>query len=99
MYLVREVLHCHPGQVSSLLAKFKVLCSAMDRMGYPSFRLLTDMSGERYWTLVAELEVESLDGMSDMEGAVMSDSEVQEAMSDYHNVVQSGRREIFRIEN
>ena len=99
MYLVREVLNCRPGKVGELLKKFKALSAVMERMGVKPFRMFTDVSGEPFWTLVAETETDSLTGFTEMEARVMADSEAQKAMSGYHELVVAGRREIYKIES
>jgi len=98
VYLVREVMHCKPGKVGELKKKFKALNTVLQRMGEKPFRLLTDVSAEQFWTLVIESEYDSLDASAGMEARVMADSEAQQAMSGYHDLVLRGRREIYRIE-
>lgn len=65
-------------------------------------RVLTDFSAERYWTVIAEMEVESLDAFERMtqgEGQnPKAMKEMEKIMKDYHELVESGRREIFKIE-
>ena len=98
MYLVREVLNCRPGKVGEMVRKFKALSAVLQRMGYTPFRLSTDVSAERFWTLVAETEVKTLDGFFEMENKVMAEKEAQEAMAGYHDLIERGRREIYRLE-
>lgn len=102
MYLVREIFHCKPGKVRALIEKFKTMSKLGEKAGMPPMRLMTDMSGERYWTLVAELEVESLhDFETMMQGAPARPEDMKElekAMEGYHDLVVEGRREIFRLE-
>ena len=98
MHLIREVMYCKPGKVGELVEKFKGLSKAAESMGYNGFRIYTDVSGERFWTLVAESEAESLDGFREMEEAVMANEDAQKAMAGYHDLVQEGRREIYRVE-
>jgi hypothetical protein len=99
MYIIREVMHCRPGQVTPLVKKFKALNKALNKLGYSwPMRLLTDTSGERYWTMVAEVEVKSVDEYMEMSKNTMSDASIQKAMKDYHILVDHGRREIFSIE-
>lgn len=47
---------------------------------------------------VGESEAESLDGFREMEEAVMADEAAQKAMAGYHELVEDGRREIYRVE-
>lgn len=98
MYLTREVLYCKPGQVRALVEKFKALGAVAEDMGYRPFRIYTDVSGERFWTIVLEMEAESLDRFREMEATVMANAEAQKAMSGYHDLVVEGRREIYAVE-
>ena len=98
MYIIREVLSCKPGKVRLLVEKFRALSVAVQKTGRPPLRLLTDISGAPFWTLVAEVTVETVDEFFVLERQVMEDKSVQEAMAGYHDLVESGRREIYRIE-
>jgi hypothetical protein len=71
----------------------------MRSMHEEPFRLYTDVAGEPFWTLVLEREYESLDGAPALESKVMSDKRAQAAMSGYHDLVKSGRREIYKVES
>lgn len=98
MYLVREVVYCKPGKVRDMLGKFKGISALMVKKGMKPFRFYTDVSGEPFWTIIAETEVESLDGfMADMEKG-MSDPEAQKIMTGYHDLVVKGNREFYRVE-
>jgi hypothetical protein len=99
MYLIREIFHCRPGKVRPLIEKFKAMNAIMEKHGGPKTRLMTDVSGERYWTLVAETEAESFDQFMKMEPASPEDAKELEAiMKDYHDLVDQGGREIYKIE-
>ena len=99
MYIIREVLNCQPGKVRPLMQKFRTLSAALEKTGRPPLRLLTDVSGERFWTLVAEASVETVDDFFAVEGQLMADTSVQQAMSGYHDLIEIGRREIYRVES
>ena len=99
MYLIREVLHCQPGKVRQMVEKFKGISMAMQDMGYEPMRLLTDVSGEPFWTIVAEAKVETIDDFFTMERTLMANETLGRIMADYHELVQRGRREIYRIES
>ena len=99
MYVVREIVQCKPGKVRQMLGKFKVISSTMQNKGHDPFRLLTDVTGEPFWTLIAEISVERLDDFFAMEEELMANEAIRQAMSDYHDLVESGRREIYRIES
>ena len=47
---------------------------------------------------VAETEVPSLNAFVELEARVMADSDAQAAMTGYHDLVERGRREIYKIE-
>jgi hypothetical protein len=105
MLLVREIMYCKPGKVRSMVEKFVAMSALMERAGQGRMRVMTDLVGERYWTIVSEFEVESLDAFEKMmsgQGAPM-DAEAQEQMESlmkgYHDLVEYGRREVYRIEN
>jgi hypothetical protein len=67
-------------------------------MGQPALRLLTDVSGERFWTLVIEIQVQKIDDFFAMEQALMAKEAVGKAMAGYHDLVAHGRREVYRVE-
>lgn len=101
MLLIREVFHCKPGKVRPLLKIFQEMGKLMPP-GQGQMRLMTDLAGENYWTLVAEFETPSLsefekmmngEGMSEEDGKKM-----EKAMAGYHDLVSHGHREIFKIE-
>ena len=98
MFMSREIMHCKPGKVKELVEKFKVLSGALQGLGYPPLRIYTDVSGENYWTVVAEQEVKSIDEMSDQARKTMSDPNVAAAMKGYHELVNDGRRELYKVE-
>ncbi|HUI09192.1 MAG TPA: hypothetical protein VL221_02630 [Bacteroidota bacterium] len=98
MFMSREIMHCKPGKVKELVEKFKVLSGAMKEMGLPPVRVYTDVSGEQYWTVVVEQDVNSLDEMANIARKTMSDPKVAAAMKGYHELVNDGRRELYRAE-
>ena len=99
MYVIREVLHCKPGKVRQMLEKFKQISTVMRDMGNEPLRLLTDASGEPFWTIVAEAKVEKVDDFFAVEQRLMANEALGKVMADYHDLVAGGRREIYRIEN
>ena len=61
MFLVRDIMYCKPGQARPMVQKFLALGKLGQKMGFGSMRVMTDVSAERYWTVVTEMEVESLE--------------------------------------
>jgi len=98
MYVIREVLHCKPGKVRQMAEKFTAISHALQEMGHEPMRLLTDVTGEPFWTIVAEAKVEKIDDFFAAEQKLTANESVAKAMADYHDLVESGRREIFRVE-
>jgi hypothetical protein len=99
MMLVREVMHCKPGKVRPLVEKFLAMSRLMEKHGLGRMRVMTDVTGERYWTLVSEIEVENLDAFLSMAGMSADvGKEFEKIMQGYHDLVDDGRREIYKIE-
>jgi len=98
MFLVRDIMFCKPGQARPMVQKFLALDKLGKQMGFGAMRVMTDLSAERYWTVVSEMEVESLEKFAEMTKKAMEVKEFQEAMKGYHDLVVEGRREIYTIE-
>ncbi|HEU4335513.1 MAG TPA: hypothetical protein VFT32_13540 [Candidatus Eisenbacteria bacterium] len=102
MLLIREIMYCKPGKVRPMVEKFLAMSKLMQKSGMGGMRVLTDVSAERYWTIVAEMEVASLKAFEEMfQGEGQSGEEqkqFEEIMKGYHDLVESGRREIYKIE-
>ena len=58
MYVIREVLNCKPGKVRQMVEKFRAISTVLKEMGQEPLRVLTDVTGEPFWTIVAEAKVE-----------------------------------------
>ena len=99
MYVIREVLNCKPGKVRQMVEKFRAISAVLKDMGQEPMRVLTDVTGEPFWTIVAEAKVEAIDDFFAVEHKLMANAALREAMADYHDLVDSGRREIYRIES
>jgi hypothetical protein len=102
MYLIREIMYCKPGKVRAMAEKFIAMSKLSEKSGMPKMRVMTDVSAERYWTVVAEMEVESLQSWEDMMKATPDSDdaakEMEKIMKDYHDLVERGRREIYKVE-
>ena len=98
MFLVRDIMYCKPGKVRSMVEKFVTLSKLSQKMGFGPMRVMTDVCAERYWTVVSEMEVPSLESFTEMSRKSMEMPEFQEAMKGYHDLIEHGRREIYMIE-
>ena len=99
MYLIREVVNCKPGKVRQMVEKFRSISAVLKEMGQEPLRVLTDVTGEPYWTVVSEIRVEKIDDFFAMEQKLMTNETLRKTMADYHELVDRGRREIYRIES
>ena len=95
MYVIREVLNCKPGKVRQMVEKFRSISTVLKEMGQEPLRVLTDVTGEPFWTIVAEAKVEKIDDFFAIEQTLMANETLRKTMADYHDLVDSGRREIF----
>ena len=98
MYVIREVLCCKPGKVRQMVKKFQAISAELTQLGHEPLRLLTDVTGEPFWTVVAEAKVPKVDDFFAIEQQLMANEALRNTMADYHDLVESGRREIYRIE-
>jgi hypothetical protein len=69
----------------------------------PKMRIMTDFCAERYWTIVAEMEVADLNEFERMMSAMPQGTDedmkkMEEVMKGYHDLVDLGKREIYRVE-
>ena len=98
MYVIREVLHCKPGKVRQMVEKFRRISTVLKDMGHEPLRLLTDVTGEPFWTIVAEANVEKIEDFFAVEQALMANESLRTTMADYHELIANGLSEIYRIE-
>ena len=102
MYLVREIMYCKPGKVRPMVEKFVAMSKLGEKSGMPKMRVMTDFCAERYWTIVAEMEVPSVQAFEDMmqnpQGSAEDMKEMEKLMTGYHDLVEYGKREIYKIE-
>ena len=102
MYLIRELMYCKPGKVRPMVEKFTAMSKLSEKLGMPKMRVMTDFAGEHYWTVVAEMEVPDLQSfermMSNPQGSPDDLKKFDEIMKGYHDLVDHGKREIYKIE-
>ena len=102
MLLIREIMYCKPGKVRPMVEKFVAMSKLGAKSGMPKMRVMTDFCAERYWTIVAEMEAPNLEAFEAMmrgQGQSSEDTkELENIMKDYHELVEYGRREIYKIE-
>lgn len=95
-------MYCKPGKVRKLVEKFVAMNTVAVKAGMPRMRVMTDFSAERFWTVVAEMEVSSLDDFQQMMAGggkyAKAMEEMGPLMEGYHDLVDYGRREIYQLE-
>jgi hypothetical protein len=97
MLLIRDIMYCKPGKVKPLVEKFRRLAKLLEGQEIGPMRVMTDLSAERFWTVVAEIETPSLEAfLAAPEGDLAE--QFEEIMKGYHDLVDSGKREIYTLE-
>ena len=94
MLLIRNVFQCKPGQAKALVNMFK---DTMARAQMTRARVLTDVASS-FWTVVFETEAESLGAWEQEFEKMSARADLRKPMEGYMNLVEGGKREIFRIE-
>ena len=97
MYVVRDVFRCKPGHSKAIADRFKRSFPLMQKMqGFVSARVLVD-AVSTYWTVVLEMEVETLAEFERQMNEYSASAEFRDAMKGYMDEVEGGHREIFRV--
>jgi hypothetical protein len=98
MLLIRDIMYCKPGKVRPMVEKFVAMSKLSEKKGMPKMRVMSDLSAERYWTVVSEMEVPSMESFMSMMQNTDDAKEFDAIMKGYHDLVDHGRREIYNIE-
>jgi hypothetical protein len=98
MFLIRDIMYCKPGKARPMVEKFVALSKVSRQMGFGQMRVMTDVSAERYWTVVSEMEVSSMEEYTRRSRESMQVKEFQDIMKGYHDLIEHGRREIYQLE-
>src|SRR4051794_32591648 len=53
MLLIRDIMYCKPGKVRPMVEKFVAMAKLNEKKKMPRMRVMTDVSAERYWTVVS----------------------------------------------
>jgi hypothetical protein len=102
MLLIRDIMYCKPGKVRPLVEKFLAMSKLSEKTGMGKMKIMTDMCAERYWTVVSEMEVASMTAFEQMmSGQGQNEADMKQfetIMQGYHDLVDEGRREIYKLE-
>lgn len=95
-------MYCKPGKVRAMVDKSLAMAKLSEESGLGKMRVMTDFCAERYWTIVSEIEVPSMQAFEEMmQGQGQSPEDVkkyEKLMEGYHDLVDHGRREVYKIE-
>lgn len=94
MYVIRDIFNTKPGKAKELVAMFKKSIPFLKKEGINS-RVMTDTVAA-YWTVIFESETDDLGKYFGM--AQKRIPEMEAAMKGYMDLVNGGRREIFKVE-
>jgi hypothetical protein len=102
MYVIRDIMYCKPGKVRAMTEKFIAMSKLAEKVGMPRMRIMTDFCAERYWTVVSEMEVADLGAFEKMmaspQGSADDMKQMEEIMKGYHDLIEHGKREIYKLE-
>src|SRR6478672_6419845 len=93
MIIVRNIFVAKPGQAGKLAAQVK---EAAALMGFPDFRILTDMTGQ-FNRVVFEHSVENLADLEARLQKYATDPAIKEKMKGYTDLWETGSRELLRV--
>ena len=96
MILVRHVFQVKFGKMDAVLAGMAEMRAMGESLGLSQGRVLTDLSGPMF-TLVQEVEVESLEAWQAGSQKMFSSPEWQGASTTMPDVFESGRVEFYTI--
>ncbi len=96
MILVRMVFQVKWGRIDEVLAQLPKMQAAREELGLRKARVMTDLGGPMF-TLVQEMEVESLDQSTQERQKLFSSPKWQEVMASLPDVFESGRTEFYNI--
>lgn len=97
MYIIQDRFQCKPGKSTQVAEIFKGTLPMMKALrGFKNGRVMVDFVAS-YWTVVFETEVEDLGEYEAGLKEFRSKPDNMKAMAGYMDLIEGGRREIFRI--
>jgi hypothetical protein len=97
MFVIRDIFRCKPGKAKELVELFKRTIPVMERDDrFTNVRVMVDAVAD-YWTVVLEADCASLDDFERHLSEFGTRPEVREATAGYMDLVEGGRREIWRL--
>ncbi len=96
MILVRNVFQLKWGKADEALALMEQFRSVSGNQGVRGLRILTDLGGTMF-SLVQEMEAESLSAWEQQRGQMFANPEWQAMFARMNDLVESGRTEFYNI--
>jgi hypothetical protein len=96
MIIVRDIFQLRFGSAKEAVALLKEGQQSLERSGYPTGHILTDVTGE-YYTVVMESSFTSLADFESGLATAAKTAEWQAVFARLKPLVRSGRREVFRV--
>jgi hypothetical protein len=99
MIVVRDIFQVKFGKAQDAIASWKEGFSLVKKISGNNrdFRMLTDMAGGQYYTLVLEAEYESLGEFEGAMSRLTGDKEWKSWYQKFVPLAESGRREIMNV--
>lgn len=95
MIVVRNVFRCKPGKAGELAERMKKMVPLSKQAGAGEIRVLVDVIAG-FWTVVLEMEAESMAAHEKLLEQRNNTPEMREAMGNYMELVEGGHREVYR---
>ena len=96
MIVVRNTFSIHPGRMKDAIALAREGRALVERLGFPVPRLTVDIATD-FYTLVLETEFSSLADFETRLPQNFANHEWQAWYATFTELVDGGRREIFRV--
>jgi len=97
MIVVRDIFHLKFGQSKEAIAIWKQLLDVLRGEGFATARMLTDLAGGRYYTVVLETSFDSLTEWEKASKAVKANKKWRAIYEKLFPLTESGRREILSV--
>ena len=98
MIVVRDIFQLRFGQSKDGIALWRQALAALTKSGFPGdMRLLTDLAGGPYYTVILESTFDSLSAWESSHSGARDNSEWKSIYAKIVPLTESGRREILNI--
>jgi hypothetical protein len=96
MIVVRNVFRCKPGKAAELASRMQKMVPLMKQNGSGNVRVMVDLVAD-FWTVVLDMEAPDLGAYEKMLDQRNSTPEMRDAMGNYMDLVEEGRREVYKL--